>query len=114
MAGCKPFIGLDACHLKNKSRGQLITAVCRDPNDEYFPFAYVVVEAETKDCWTWFLNLLLVDIGQNKRWVFMSDQQKVCSLFSIWFFFLHLLIVSISKTYFPLILFMTGVGANFH
>ena len=99
LSGCRPFIGLDACHLKNKSGGQLITAVCRDPNEEYFPLAYAVVEAETKDSWTWFINLLLADIGQDRRWVFMSDQQKVCNLFSIWFFFfLHLRIVFISKT----------------
>ena len=51
-ARCKPFIGLDACHLKNKLGGQLITAVCRDPNEEYFPLAYVVIEAEIKDSWT--------------------------------------------------------------
>lgn len=67
LAGCKPFIGLDAYHLKNKSGGQLITTVCKDPNEEYFPLAYEVVEAETKDSWTWFINLLLADIGQNKR-----------------------------------------------
>ena len=67
LAGCKPFIDLDACHLKTKSRGQLITLVCRDPNEEYFPLAYAVVEIETKDSWTWFINLLLVDIGQNRR-----------------------------------------------
>ena len=87
LAGCRPFIGLDACHLKNKSGGQLITVVCKDTNEEYFPFAYAVVEAETNDSWTWFINLLLVDIGQNRRWVFMLDQQKVCSLFSIWLFY---------------------------
>ena len=87
LVGCRPLIGFDACHLKNKSEGQLITAVCRDPNEEYFPLAYAVAEAETKDSWTWFINLLLVDIDQNKRWVFMSGQQKVCSLFSIWLFF---------------------------
>ena len=23
LAGCRPFIGLDACHLKNKSRGAI-------------------------------------------------------------------------------------------
>ena len=73
--------------MKNKSGGQLITVVCRDLNEEYFPLAYAVVKAETKDSWTWFLNLLLADIGQNKRWVFMSDQQKVCNLFSIWLLF---------------------------
>ena len=86
MARCRPFIGLDACHLKNNLGGQLITAVCRDPNEDYFPLAYTVVEAKTKDSWTWFINLLLADIGHNKRWVFMSNQQKVCSLFSIWLF----------------------------
>ena len=49
LAGCRPFIGLDACHLKNKLEGQLIIAICRDFNEEYFPLAYAVVEAETKD-----------------------------------------------------------------
>ena len=52
LVGCRPFIGLDACHLKNKLGGQLITAVCKDPNEEYFPLAYAVVEVETKDSWT--------------------------------------------------------------
>ena len=47
----RPFIGLDVCHLKNKSGGQLIIAVYRDPNEEYFPLAYAVVEAETNDSW---------------------------------------------------------------
>ena len=27
LARCKSFIGLDACHLKNKLKGQLITTV---------------------------------------------------------------------------------------
>ena len=49
MAGCRPIIGLDACHLKTKLGRQLITTVARDPNEEYFLLAYAVVEAETKD-----------------------------------------------------------------
>ena len=49
LAGCRLIIGLDACYLKTKTGGQLMCAVGRDPNDEYFPFAYVVVEVETKD-----------------------------------------------------------------
>ena len=49
LAGCRPIISVDACHLKTKTSGQLMCAVGRDPNDEYFPFAYAVVEAETKD-----------------------------------------------------------------
>ena len=46
MARCRLIIGLDACHLTG---GQLMYAVGIDSNDEYFPFAYAVVKAETKD-----------------------------------------------------------------
>jgi len=49
LAGCRPIIGLEACHLKTKIGGQLISTVARDLNDEYFPFAFTMVEAETKD-----------------------------------------------------------------
>ena len=73
LAGCRPLIDLDVCHLKNKLGGQLITAVCKDPNEEYFSLAYAMVKAETKDSWTLFINLLLADIGQNRRCVFMLD-----------------------------------------
>ena len=73
---CRPFIGLDGCHLKNKYGGQLLIAVGRDPNDQYLPLAFAVVESETKDTWSWFMKLLLEDIG-DQRWCFISDQQKV-------------------------------------
>ena len=35
--GCRPIIGLDACHKKTKIKGQLMVAIARDPNEEYFP-----------------------------------------------------------------------------
>ncbi|XP_057730911.1 uncharacterized protein LOC130946256 [Arachis stenosperma] len=49
-----------------------------DPNDQILPIAYAVVEAETKDSWTWFLQLLCDDLGVDKirTCTFMSDQQK--------------------------------------
>jgi hypothetical protein len=74
---CRPFIGVDGCHLKTKHGGILLIAVRRDANDQYFPLAFGVVENECKDSWRWFLTLLLEDIGSEKRWVFISDQQKV-------------------------------------
>ena len=52
----------------------MIVAVARDPNEEYFSLAVAVVEVETKDSWTWFINLLLADIGDSKRWILISDQ----------------------------------------
>ncbi|GAU26656.1 hypothetical protein TSUD_314310 [Trifolium subterraneum] len=76
LASCRPFIGVDGCHLKTKFGGQLLIAVGRDANDQYYPLAFGVVENETKESWRWFLTLLLEDIGSDKRWVFISDQQK--------------------------------------
>ncbi|XP_072060158.1 uncharacterized protein [Arachis hypogaea] len=57
---------------------QLLVAVGRDPNDNYFLIAVAAVEAETRDSWGWFINLLLNDIGHvsRRKWVFMFDQQK--------------------------------------
>ena len=49
LTSCRPIIGLDACHLKTKLGRQLIVAIARDPNEEYFSLAVAVVEAETKD-----------------------------------------------------------------
>ncbi|XP_058725696.1 uncharacterized protein LOC131596990 [Vicia villosa] len=74
--GCRPFIGVDGCHLKTKYGGELLIAVGRDPNDQYFPLAFGVVETETKESWKWFIQLLMEDIGIEKRYVFISDQQK--------------------------------------
>lgn len=79
---CRPLIGLDACFLKGEYGGQLIAAVGKDGNNQMIPIAYAVVEAETKDSWQWFLDLLLEDLNnvQHKQYAFISDQQKVCML----------------------------------
>ena len=78
--GCRPFIGLDGCHLKNKYGGILLIVVSRDVNDQYLPLTFGVVENETKDTWSWFVKLLFEDIGSNTKWCFISDHQKVCLL----------------------------------
>uniref|UniRef100_A0A2N9GBQ0 F-box domain-containing protein n=1 Tax=Fagus sylvatica TaxID=28930 RepID=A0A2N9GBQ0_FAGSY len=43
-----PIIGLDECHLKGVYGGQLLSAVGRDGNDNLFPIAMAIVEAETR------------------------------------------------------------------
>ncbi|KAL4286851.1 hypothetical protein AHAS_Ahas19G0127500 [Arachis hypogaea] len=85
LAGCKPIIGVDGYHLKGDHSQQLMVAVGRDPNDNYFPIAVAIVEAETRDSWGWFINLLLDDIGyvSRRKWIFMSDQQKVSTCYVI-------------------------------
>ncbi|PNX74010.1 pentatricopeptide repeat-containing protein at1g77405-like protein [Trifolium pratense] len=42
----RPFIGVDGCFLKTKYGGQLLIAVGRDANDEYFPLAFGLVETK--------------------------------------------------------------------
>ncbi|XP_077251779.1 uncharacterized protein LOC143891003 [Tasmannia lanceolata] len=78
LAGCRPFIGLDGCHLKGPWGGKILSAVGKDANNQMFPIAYAIVEAELKDSWTWFLTTLLNDIGLIKThgWTFISDRQK--------------------------------------
>ena len=60
---CRPIINLDACHLRGFLKGQLLAAVGIDGNDGMYPIAFAVCEGETKASWSWFLELLLVDIG---------------------------------------------------
>lgn len=83
LAGCRPMIGLDACHLKGPFQGQLMHAVARDENNHMYPLAMAVVEAETKDSWTWFLDNLLDVIGrlEERRWSFMSDVRHMYANF---------------------------------
>jgi len=79
LAGCRLMICVDACFLKGKWGGQLHAAVGRDANDDIFPIAYAVCESETMETWTWFLWVLLEDIGYPREhmWSFMFDRQKV-------------------------------------
>jgi len=73
--GCRPVIGLDACFLKGVYKGQLMAVVGRDANNNMYPISIAVVEAETKDSWTWFLDALLGDLGHSPHgWTFISDR----------------------------------------
>ncbi|KAL7168830.1 hypothetical protein ACSBR2_033958 [Camellia fascicularis] len=47
--GCRPVVRLYVCFLKGIYGGQLLAAIGLDRNDNMFPIAIVVVEAECKD-----------------------------------------------------------------
>ena len=44
LCGCKPFIGLDGCHLKGRFGGKLLSVTAKDGNDNIFLVAMAVVE----------------------------------------------------------------------
>ena len=78
--GCRPCISLDGCFLKGLQKGQLLTCVGRDANDQMYPIAWAVVQVENNDTWSWFLKLLMEDlemIDGGKGWTLITDQQKV-------------------------------------
>ena len=78
--GCRPFIGLDGCHIKYRFGGQILSAIANDENDNIFLVAMADVEQETKESWIWFLEIFTDDIGRLEEFqlVFISDRQKVC------------------------------------
>jgi len=80
LAGCRPLICLDGCHIKTKFGGQILTAVGIDPNDCIYPIAIAVVEVESKATWKWFLQTLKENLGiiNTYPWTVMTDKQKVC------------------------------------
>lgn len=57
---CRHMIGLDGCRFY---KGELLTAIGRDVNNQMFPIAWAVVEIENKDSWSWFLKQLMRDLG---------------------------------------------------
>ncbi|XP_019179532.1 PREDICTED: uncharacterized protein LOC109174735 [Ipomoea nil] len=77
---CRPLIGVDGCHIKDKAGGMMLTAVGIDGNEGLFPIAYAIVEGENKDSWYWFLKLLCTDLEidnvSQRQYTFMSDKQK--------------------------------------
>ena len=71
--GCRPFIGLDGCHMKGVDGGQMLSAIGRDGNNGMFPIAIAWVEAENKDSWKWFIDLVMQQVGRDRPWTIMSD-----------------------------------------
>jgi hypothetical protein len=88
LAGCRPVICLDGCHIKTKYGGQLLTAVGMDPNDCIYPIAMAVVEVESYASWVWFLETLKDDLKIDNTFpsTIMTDKQKVLADSSLLFF----------------------------
>ncbi|KAK8643616.1 hypothetical protein V6N13_012902 [Hibiscus sabdariffa] len=73
---CRTFLCLDGCFLKGK--GEILTAIGRDGNDQIYPIAWAVVEVENRETWSWFLRNIISDLqlGDGDGFTLMTDQQK--------------------------------------
>ncbi|XP_051132880.1 uncharacterized protein LOC127252646 [Andrographis paniculata] len=76
--GCWAIIGLDGCFLKGLYKGQLLTAIGKDPNENIYPMAFAFVEMEKFETWDRFLEQLMWDLKDcsDGEWAFLSDRQK--------------------------------------
>jgi len=72
--GCRSFIGVDGCHLRNGTPEILLGAIGKDGNDQMFLVAWAIEEGETKETWTWFLTHLLDAMGDLKEHCVISCQ----------------------------------------
>nr|GEV53798.1 hypothetical protein [Tanacetum cinerariifolium] len=66
-------------HVRGPFPGQLLTVVGVDPNNDIYPLANRIVETESKESWTWFLQHLKedLDLQDNSNFTFISDRQKL-------------------------------------
>ena len=78
LEGCRRILGLDGCVLKTICKGQLLSAVGRDANNQIYPVAWAVVTVENKESWMWFMKLLIADLGMElgRGLTIISDHQK--------------------------------------
>ncbi|KAK9004381.1 hypothetical protein V6N11_002183 [Hibiscus sabdariffa] len=70
---CRPVISLDECFLKGPFKGEILSAVGRDSNNQIFPIAWV--ELENRDSWAWFLKNIQYDLqlGDGEKFTLISD-----------------------------------------
>ncbi|KAI0493727.1 hypothetical protein KFK09_023851 [Dendrobium nobile] len=77
LSGCRHLIGVDACHLKSKYLGVLLSANCLDGNNGLFTIAVAVAESKSKKSWEWFLkNLSKAFSCEIEQLAFISDMEK--------------------------------------
>jgi len=72
---------VDGTHLFGKFLGCLLTASCQDANFQIFPIVFAVVDSETDESWTWFMNKLFEIIKDGPELTFVYDRnQPILSL----------------------------------
>ena len=73
---CRPYLAIDATFLTGRFKGQLVAACVVDGHNFVFPVAYGVLETESQESWTWFLQNLRRAIAQPNGLVIHTDACK--------------------------------------
>ncbi|XP_040364500.1 uncharacterized protein LOC112171413 [Rosa chinensis] len=74
---CIPLLFVDAAHLKSKYNGYMLCATGKNGNQEFFPFAFAVVDSENHDNWDWFFDHLYNILSpQGRNVTFVTDRHS--------------------------------------
>jgi len=69
---CRPVICVDGTFLTGKYKGQILTAIGQDGQNQVVPLAFAFVESENIGSWTWFFRQLKISV--------VKDKPNVCIL----------------------------------
>ena len=72
-------IDLDGAFLKGGCKGEPLTCISKNENNQMYPIAWAVVDKETKKTWSWFLKCIRHDLEliEGEELTLKYDMQKV-------------------------------------
>ncbi|XP_057535327.1 uncharacterized protein LOC130813505 [Amaranthus tricolor] len=70
------YISIDGTHLYEKYKGTLMIAMVIDTNSQLFPLAFAIVEGESNDTWSWFLDCIRQYVTKRDDLCVISDRHK--------------------------------------
>jgi transposase-like protein len=74
-AHCRPIVSVDATFLTGKYKDTLMVAVGMTAENQLLPLAFVLVEGENNESWSWFLRLVKKEVlGPDKSICIISDR----------------------------------------
>jgi hypothetical protein len=63
LRGCRPYLAIDSTFLTGRFRGQLACAIAVDGHNWMYPVVVGVLDSETNEIWSWFMQMLRDAIG---------------------------------------------------
>ncbi|GJU28997.1 transposase, MuDR, MULE transposase domain protein [Tanacetum coccineum] len=76
----RPFLIIDAAHLKGQYNGTNLVAVGMDGNNQIVPIAFSICKGETGPFWSWWISVLKECIGDSPNLLFISDRHAAIAL----------------------------------
>ncbi|GKA19588.1 calcium/proton exchanger [Tanacetum coccineum] len=78
LSGCRKVIRIDGSFITHVCKGEELTVMGRDENNQMYPIAWSVVDVEKTNNWCWFLSLLADDLQleEGLRLTIISDSHK--------------------------------------